>query len=523
MKTYIRYLLISLPAICGLFSSCTDDMQSGISAEGKGKVTLTYSISGITPSRAETGVNGDNWNENQINRLDLFIFPVDGGDMIHEVYEPRIESSQDETTYHTWTFGMNELSPEGISENDDIYLVANWTEEAANSVTSEQDLQGDYVQNLTCNAKQTSFLMDGKGTLTRSGNDATIRVELKRALAKIRLTVTNTYNNEASYEYQFVNYAPNSAVLEEGETDFLASANFKLESTTSSAEDKMTSLDRAENIYDGKLVLYSYANDWYDPHPMGDNPDINDEMVDVGEDKDNIYTEAPIDPDKQTYILLKAPFNGKDWYYKVPVNYQLPEDNDAINPNESYKDLYRLQRNYIYDIAVTIDREGGSRIDPGTLVNLTYSIMPWDGEEITVDFTDNLSYTSAGWTPESILEIMEGGLTVHVNPDENAELKFTINTPSGATWRAQLIGEDVNYFEFVGENSGTAYSNRQPVEQTLQIRCTDPESEDTHSVTLRVFADIGGKTYELDLTDPNASMTPGQTDEINRFTILQSR
>ena len=125
MKTYIRYLLISLPAICGLFSSCTDDMQSGISAEGKGKVTLTYSISGITPSRAEAGVNDDYWNENQINRLDLFIFPVDGGDMIHEVYEPRIESSQDETTYHTWTFGMNELSPEGISENDDIYLVAN--------------------------------------------------------------------------------------------------------------------------------------------------------------------------------------------------------------------------------------------------------------------------------------------------------------------------------------------------------------------------------------------------------------
>ena len=96
---------------------------------------------------------------------------------------------------------------------------------------------------------------------------------------------------------------------------------------------------------------------------------------------------------------------------------------------------------------------------------------------------------------------MEDGFTVHVNPDENAELKFTINTPSGATWRAQLIGEDVNYFEFVGENSGTAYSNEQPVKQTLQIRCTDPESEDTHSVTLRVFADIGGKTYELDLTD----------------------
>lgn len=521
MKTYIRYLLISLPAICGLFSSCTDDMQSGISAEGKGKVTLTYSISGITPSRAEAGVNNDGWNENQISRLDLFIFPTAGGEMIHKECEPGIASSQDEVTYRTWEFGMNDLSPEDIADGDQIYLIANCPDVA--SVTTLQGLQEAYVQNLICNAKQTSFLMDGKGTLTRNGNDATIRVELKRALAKIRLAVTNTYNDEASYEYQFVNYAPNSAVLEEGEIDFLVSNNAILQSTTSTAEDGMTSVNGAENIYDGKLILYSYANNWYEPHPMGDNPDINDSMEQVGGDKDDIYAEAPIDPDKQTYILLKAPFNGKDWYYKVPVNYQLPEDNDAITPDESYKDLYCLKRNHIYDIAVTIDREGGSRIDPGTLVNLTYSIMPWDGEEITVDFTDNLSYTSAGWTPESILEIMEDGLTVHVNPDENAELKFTINTPSGATWRAQLIGEDVNYFEFVGENSGTAYSNGQPVEQTLQIRCTDPESEDTHSVTLRVFADIGGKTYELDLTDPNASMTPGQTDEINRFTILQSR
>lgn len=519
MKTYIRYLLISLPAICGLFSSCTDDMQSGISAEGKGKVTLTYSISGITPSRAEAGVNNDNWNENQINQLDLFIFPAGGGDAIHRESTPDVTDGQDGSV-HTWEFGMNDLSPEDIADGDQIYLIANCPSVA--SVTTLQGLQEAYVQGLTCNTKQTSFLMDGKGTLTRSGNDATIRVELKRALAKIRLSVTNEDPNASSYEYQFVNYAPNSAVLDEGETDFLASANFKLESTTSSAEDEMTSLDRAENIYEGKLVLYSYANDWYKPNPNTEpNPDINGGTI---VDGDQIYTEAPIDEAKQTYILLKAPFNGKDWYYKVPVNYQLPKDNDDINIDaETYKKLYRLQRNYIYDIAVTIDREGGSRIDPGTLVNLTYSIMPWDGEEITVDFTDNLSYTSAGWTPESILEIMEDGLTVHVNPDENAELKFTINTPSGATWRAQLIGEDVNYFEFVGENSGTAYSNGQPVEQTLQIRCTDPESEDTHSVTLRVFADIGGKTYELDLTDPNASMTPGQTDEINRFTILQSR
>ena len=143
---------------------------------------------------------------------------------------------------------------------------------------------------------------------------------------------------------------------------------------------------------------------------------------------------------------------------------------------------------------------------------------------ITVDYTDELSYTSAGWTAESILEMLNEGMTVHMNPDEIAELKFTINTPSGALWRAQLTGEDINYFEFVGENSGTAFSDGQPVEQTIRVRCTQPESEDTHSVILQVFADIGGKTYELDLTDSSgSSITPGDTDPVNRFTLLQSK
>lgn len=153
---------------------------------------------------------------------------------------------------------------------------------------------------------------------------------------------------------------------------------------------------------------------------------------------------------------------------------------------------------------------------------LDYEILPWNDHEVSIDFTDILSYTSAGWVGGTYLNWQ--GNTVWMNPDRPAELKFTINTPNGALWRATLEG-DVNAFEFVdGINSGNAYyeEGETPVEQTIRLRVTDPESDARHEATLRVFADIGGKTYELDLTNPGQKVEGG-SEVINHFTLLQSR
>lgn len=153
---------------------------------------------------------------------------------------------------------------------------------------------------------------------------------------------------------------------------------------------------------------------------------------------------------------------------------------------------------------------------------LDYEILPWADHEVSIDFTDILSYTSAGWVGGTYLNWQ--GNTVWMNPDRPAELKFTINTPNGALWRATLEG-DVNAFEFVdGINSGNAYyeEGETPVEQTIRLRVTDPESDARHEATLRVFADIGGKTYELDLTTPGQEVEGG-SEVINHFTLLQSR
>lgn len=152
---------------------------------------------------------------------------------------------------------------------------------------------------------------------------------------------------------------------------------------------------------------------------------------------------------------------------------------------------------------------------------LQLHVQPWEVEDIEVNFEDNLSYTSGGWDEKTIIGYLDAEKTrVHVNPDEPAVLCFTIQTPNTATWRAQLVGADINAFEFVGEHSGNAYgADGHPEEQQIQVRVTNPESDSSFEVQLQVFATIGGIDYELDLTNP---IRPDESD-VNRFTLIQSR
>ena len=166
-----------------------------------------------------------------------------------------------------------------------------------------------------------------------------------------------------------VQYTQSSALLQESDETYLSTvqlSTYPLEN----ADEELVNTSTTETYYatDGQLVLYSYVNNWYQT--------AEDELV----------GEIPINEEKQTYIILYAPYgdDGKKYYYKVPVNYQLPEDNDDINPDESYKNLYRLQRNYIYDITVTIDREGGTEYNPKEVDAMRVIVVPWTEKSLEV-------------------------------------------------------------------------------------------------------------------------------------------
>lgn len=175
------------------------------------------------------------------------------------------------------------------------------------------------------------------------------------------------------------------------------------------------------------------------------------------------------------------------------------------------KPVTKLLRNHILSITGTINSSGWE---------LTCEVNPWEKEDIDLSFEDNLSYSEGKWTQDTYLEILDNNI-VHLSPDKTAELTFTIQTPSGAKWRASLEG-DVNAFEFEGPNEGIAgiedENGHVPV-QTIKLKVKDPEFQGRYEAQLHVFAYIGSKGYELDLTEGSNT----STGPVNYFTILQAQ
>lgn len=385
MKTNIQYLLLSILAICGMLASCTEEtpLNHASGNSSSGKVILSYSVSNPVQSRAEDE-GWQDFNENKVTRLDLFIFPT-GNDRNVIYYNETFDNNNDPQTgvYTTWNIPRTSISPDMLETGDEVYLIANYDFTSPSSITSKSDLDIT-LRDLDCDAKQYDFVMTGQAIVNKSStsNDVTIQVDLIRVAAKICLSfASQTDWNEVSY--RFVHYAQTSALLEENETEHVASQTLSI----SPSEDGLTEVNTqtTENLYtdDGtqKLVLYSYANDWYKKGGGYENPDVNG-GTQMGDDQ--IYQQEPIDEAKQTYILLRAPYNNDYYYYKVPVNFRLPENNDDVNINpDAYKHLYRLLRNYIYDITVTIDREGGPESEPVT-PKLYYQVLPFEEETINI-------------------------------------------------------------------------------------------------------------------------------------------
>ncbi|MBU3807185.1 MAG: DUF4906 domain-containing protein [Candidatus Phocaeicola faecipullorum] len=497
--------LFCLWALILTLVACTEENTVIHPNDGKEKcVTLSFSVGNADISRApEAGWS--TWNENKIEKVNMFIFHEDGTCVPFSGSATDLQGSSDTGDY-TWQ--PAELTRDNIQVGDEIYVIANCNASELESVNSIDDLKKLSITGLQTPGKQDAFLMDGYKKIADGDlNGNQIAIDLKRAAAKIRLTFNS--NSQADWKntigYSFRQYATKSTVLDLGEGSYLEDPSLatypeddgKGNVHTVTAADLYT--DNNDKTY---LVLYSYANDWFD-------------------DQKDVHEEEPINNEKQTYIMLKAPYEGKEYYYKIPVNYRLPDFNDDIEIDpEKYKHLYRLQRNYIYDITVTIDHVGGTYLNPEEIANFTIDANPWEREDFEVKYEDNLSYMSNGWDENTILGYLDSDETiVHIDPDQPAVLHFTIQTPSYATWRAQLVGEDLNYFEFVDEHSGDA----SPASQTISIQCKEPDSDDRHSVTLYVYASIFGQEYELDLTNPQQSLTPNTSGEIRRFTILQAK
>lgn len=374
MKAISKYFAMCAIALLGLANtSCmSDDMDSTPSCDFD--VVLEYKVGGsatetraaVTRAAVEDG--SEDLNENLINRLDLFVFKPDGSRVKQVTFNSAdVKGSSPTTEYRHKELTSNDLTRSDIDGNV-LYLVANldnW-----GNINNLADLQKATINQATTfqyNQKQSAFVMDAK-MLKREVVTGKIHLkfQLKRALAKIRLNVQDDKGNTVDptkYACQLIHYAADGAILVEGNiTDNALN-------TDAAASSKVTAPAVTQ---DTKAVFYSYANSW------------------INTNKDP-KAEEPIDVSKQTYILLKAKFNNKDYFYKVPVNKRLFEDNDAATIDwTKFEPLYRLDRNTIYDVTAKVDREGGDTPENPATLYVNPIVSDWD-DNIAWDYTDKVS------------------------------------------------------------------------------------------------------------------------------------
>lgn len=374
MKAISKYFAMCAIALLGLANtSCmSDDMDGTPSCDYD--VVLEYKVGGSATetraavTRAETEVGNEDLNENKINRLDLFVFDA-AGKLVKSLSlsDASVQGSPTKDYKHK-KLESDQLKRSEITGNT-LYLVANL--DNISGIKTLDDLKAATINKATTfnpKAKQTSFVMDAKMEERKEIVNGMIHIkfQLKRALAKIRLNVQNDKGVTVApteYACQLIHYVADGAILADGTI-----TNNAL-NTEAAASSKVTPPVIAQN---NKAVFYSYANSW----------------IDTNKDP---KAEEPIDVSKQTYILLKAKYNSKDYFYKVPVNKRLYEKNDAATTDrKQYEPLYRLDRNTIYDVTAKVDREGGSDPENPATLYVKPIVSDWD-DNIAWDYTDKVS------------------------------------------------------------------------------------------------------------------------------------
>lgn len=426
MKAISKYFAMCAIALLGLANtSCmSDDIDGTPSCDYD--VVLEYKVGGSATetraavTRAETTEDGsDGLNENQIERLDLFVF--DGaGTLVKSL--PLTDASvqgSPTTDYRHKKLESEQLKRSDITNNT-LYLVANL--DNIGSIKTLDQLKAATINKAATfnyNAQQTSFVMDAKMEERPEIVNGMIHIkfQLKRALAKIRLNVQDDKGNtvdSTKYACQLIHYAADGSILADGNiTDNALN-------TDAAASSKVTA---PAVIQDNKAVFYSYANSWIDKTK-------------------NPYAEEPIDVSKQTYILLKAKYNNQDYFYKVPVNKRLYEGNDATTTDwANYEPLYRLDRNTIYDVTAKVDREGGSDPEHPAELKVLPTVLPWEtGAEYT--FNDAISIkTNIEKNGENGSEIAFNNATF------GPKISFTEMNTNGKSWVLQTDSPDYGFID----------------------------------------------------------------------------
>lgn len=348
----------------------------------EGQVSLTIKCSDIAQTRA-TEAGEDAYNENKINRLDVFFYAAgatDDADAIYRMtltslnatgsytYDQRIETTIIETIFGT---GAN------AGTQAKIYAIANLPAGITLSdAASVNELKATAIETaaLAGTVKQDNFVMDSTGDDVVTYNSATRgitgEIKLYRAASKIALFITEVNSVP-------VTDADGNVLKDDNDENIMWEADTDGMMVRLNNGVKKTHLDNIVSPYNvdqkadyfsftkGKerklvpygsqwkqeLPFYSYSSDW--------SADGNDQ---------------------EAFLTLIVPWQKSDTpgvyhntYYQVPIN-GISED---------------LVRNNYYKISLKVSRLGTfTEGDLATITPGTYIILDWTTNTIDADMLD---------------------------------------------------------------------------------------------------------------------------------------
>lgn len=394
MNRHIIYTTIITACflLCGCSQNAADTPVNPGNSDGN--VAVSYNVASYSGSRASTRATDHGWtefNENAVYNLNLFLVKDEKVTLHwHTQYTDDMPNSTDCDTRHEFVKNDPELSHERIKNADKIYLIANYhgsfTE--AKGKTISDILNSVTVNGLIAGELQKSFIMTGEVQLTDELKKTTydINIPLERVAAKIRVRLQDNNKSEISdFTSMILHYAHSANIAhryDEYHWDDKLKQNYTIpdnyiDGSTWIDLTDITELHPENMTKENGHVYYSYPSHWFNlernyigkgctighSHPNPDNllaDEENSSRVTIR----SYDSEEPIIPEKQIYVIVQAPYNGKKYFYKVPINYRMYEYNDRqcfseLRLNEMILPLYRADRNHFYDVTAIIDRTGG--------------------------------------------------------------------------------------------------------------------------------------------------------------------
>ena len=400
-------------------------------------ITLNFSVPGVE-TRGEVA---DNEYESYLSHLDVVVYEYSNGAYTPFHYQ-RVDVSatpdgkvsiaktkrdfKESVPYRFYVIANSALPSSAYYDNSgriisrEAFLKLEQTDEYIHLSGIEFGVQGSIYPQM--------FVMDGVAYMgekepSMAGNivinnpltdeDVTIKVTLRRAAAKVKISITPGENVRLTSElmalsngYMVRNMPIRTRLAAAGEYPAYNEANPYWKSSTISQTPylEMIPIEGGEgNIinYQLNLTLYCYSHKW---------------------DKEEAF-------EKGTSVVLMLPiiYDGVEY---INNYYQISFSKAEGQAGSTY---HLIRRNTYYDLRITLNAPGAEDFnEPETIENITYFTAPW--EKVTLDVS--------GESTVKYLKVNKEKIYMYNIADDNSSLYFSSSSPV----TVQLVSDSAYYY-----------------------------------------------------------------------------